>query len=1072
MKKIYYLIPLFICGIFLFSASFALATYGDTSTYVSQIYAGDGEDKMEAFFDFLEDIAVDSSGNFYIADTYNNVVRKIDTNGTVSTLAGNGSYGDTVGSTSSAEFALPTGVAVGSSGEVFVADTENNKIKKISSGQVWTLVSGLNKPEGLEVSGSDLYFLDTGNNALKKVSTVGGSVTTITSSLTAPRKLAIDGGYAYIANAGESKLIKVNLSNSQASVVVGSGLENIWGVDIYNGYAYISDGDGFTDYIKKVDLSDNSVEIFADDSNMASINFPSGLKVYDGAVYVANQGIGTIHKFDLDNSNINEIWAGKERFNNEDGTGAAGLIGRPWDMTMDASRTYIYVAENNKIKRITRATGSVVYLIASSVDNYREHTGNKARFSTPSSITIDSSGEHLYVADRWNNRVRQVVIDTATTNLVSGAGLYNTTGTEENGYAEGTRCTDEFDTGVSGCSYFQNPAGIVISPDDSYLYVTDTGNNRVRKVRISDGQTWNIASGFDKPFGITIDSAGNNLYLADTNNHQIKKIDLSNNSISVVAGSGSPGYLDAVGTDAYFSYPEYVKMGADGNLYVSEAGSHRIRIIDPTTGSVRLVTGSGTRGFENGDRDTAEFNNPKGLLPDTVGNKLYVADSWNDQIRQIDITGSAPYTESAPTLNYVQPPGIEQDSTRTSAMLQAQGVNFRHGVRVIFGSIEATQVYVESETALAVDMPFNQLAPGYYDVLVINSDGQCSVLSRGFSVTSNGVVPDVTYGVDTSVCDLQTGTPSDDEIAAGKGFMAYASNLRGEWFVASGNLFGNSDEEVVTGTGYGMGPQVRIFDEDGNEQASFFAYDSNFRGGVRVAVGDVDGDGLNDIVTAPGKGGTPHIRIFDRDGNIKYQFSALDGQFRGGAFIALGDVNGDGKQEIVITAGAGGGPHVTVHRYDGTIIANFMAYDVNFRYGIRPACLDFDNDGKDEIITGPDIGAPHVQMFSVQTGLVKRLNPGFYAFDSSYRGGVSITGADIDGDGLDEIVVGVGGDAQPEVKVYNKYGDTVLWQFYAFAKSYLGGVNVSAGDTDSDGADEIIVAPRSSGGPNVRIISY
>ena len=132
--------------------------------------------------------------------------------------------------------------------------------------------------------------------------------------------------------------------------------------------------------------------------------------------------------------------------------------------------------------------------------------------------------------------------------------------------------------------------------------------------------------------------------------------------------------------------------------------------------------------------------------------------------------------------------------------------------------------------------------------------------------------------------------------------------------------------------------------------------------------------------------------------------------------------------------------------------------------------MDFDNDNKDEILTGPDQGAPHIQMFSLRTGYVHRLNPGFYAFSSEYRGGVSLTGADIDGDGRDEIVVAVGDDAQPEVKVYNKYGGTILDQFYAFSKTFLGGVNFSGGDVDDDGIDEIIVAPRSDGGPNVRII--
>jgi len=1061
MKKKYLgvILPLLLIGVFLFSSA-VLAEYGDTTTFVSQVKYGDGLDKMDAYLDFPEDVTVDSNGNFYIADTYNNVIRKINTSGVVSTMVGTGAYGDVNSQGYNSQLSLPSGVAVNSDGSaLYIADTENNKIKKMKSNAVITLVSDLNNPEAVELSGSTLYFLDTGNNALKKVSVDGGSVTTITSSLDEPKKMHISGSYAYVVNYGNGSLQKVNLT-SGARTTIASGFENNWGIVIDGNYAYVSDGDGYTDIIQKVNLSSGTKTTFADDSNMVSINFPTGLTIYNGNLYVANAGIGTIHEFDLTDSNTNEIWAGKERFQNADGTGNMGLIGRPREMTMSPDGDYIYLIENNKISTITVATGEREYLTASSVDNYREHTGVKARFSSPAGLTINSAGDTLYITDRWNNRVRKVDIASTTTELISGTGLTNMTGSQTNGYLEGTKNTAQFN----------QPIGIALSADENYLYVTDTANNKIRKIRISDGQTWLVASGFNKPYGLAIDSSGENLYVADTNNHQIKKIDLSDNSVSIVAGSGSNGYLDAVGTSAYFSYPSFIDMGQDGNLYVSEVGSNRIRIIDPVTKSVRLVAGSGEKGYLNGSKTVTKFNNPAGMVADTANNKLYLADEWNDVIRRIDISGEAPYTIDAPEPASVSPSSIEQDSGRTSAMVLVLGDNFYTIHEVYFGSVEATNVYMQSSTSMAVDVPFDQLAPGYYDVLVKSDDGQCSILAKGFGVSENGAIPNITYTVDTSSCDLQNGESSDDEIAPGKSFMAYADNLRGEWFLASGDLTGDSAEEVVTGTGAGMGPQVRVFDEDGNEKFSFFAYDSSFRGGVRVAVGDVDGDGVSDIVTAPGQGGNPHIRVFDNQGNAKYSFFALDGKFKGGAFIALGDVNGDSKNEIVITAGAGGGPHVTVHKYDGTVLANFMAYGTDFRYGIRPACLDFDNDNKDEIITGPDVGAPHIQMFSVRTGYVHQLNPGFYAFDASYRGGVSVVGADIDGDKLDEIVVGVGLDAQPEVKVYNKYGTEILWQFYAFSRTYTGGVNISSGDIDSDGKDEILVSPRSNGGPNVRII--
>ncbi len=110
----------------------ASATYGDTTTYSGVLYDGDGADKMQAYFDFPEDVKINSSGEFFIADTYNNVIRKIDTSNVVSTVAGTGSYGSADGAaTTAAEFALPRGVAFDGSGNLYVADTANNSIRKI-----------------------------------------------------------------------------------------------------------------------------------------------------------------------------------------------------------------------------------------------------------------------------------------------------------------------------------------------------------------------------------------------------------------------------------------------------------------------------------------------------------------------------------------------------------------------------------------------------------------------------------------------------------------------------------------------------------------------------------------------------------------------------------------------------------------------------------------------------------------------------------------------------------------------------------------------------------------------------
>jgi hypothetical protein len=360
------------------------------------------------------------------------------------------------------------------------------------------------------------------------------------------------------------------------------------------------------------------------------------------------------------------------------------------------------------------------------------------------------------------------------------------------------------------------------------------------------------------------------------------------------------------------------------------------------------------------------------------------------------------------------------------------------------------------------------MAGGYYDVIVTNSDGQSGILERGFAISVGGEVPKIEHTTDGPV--PYTGERS---IVPGSGFFAYDESFRGGFFSASDDLMGDSRSEVVVGTGEGFGPQVKVFDSNGNLISSFFAYASHLRSGVRVAIGDVDGNGTKEIITSPGPGGRPHIRIFNYDGTLFHPgFFALDGEFKGGAYIATGDVNKDGKDEIVVTAGPGGGPQVTVHNATGKIYANFFAYDKNtFRYGIKPITLDFDNDGRYEILTGPATGAPHIQMFSIQPNLIKKLNPGFYAFDPNYRGGVTLAGGDIDGDGKDEIIVGVGPNAAPIVRIFNKTATEILREYLVYSESFQGGLNISAGDTDADGRDELLVLPGSGGGPNLRIIN-
>ncbi len=158
--------------------------------------------------------------------------------------------------------------------------------------------------------------------------------------------------------------------------------------------------------------------------------------------------------------------------------------------------------------------------------------------------------------------------------------------------------------------------------------------------------------------------------------------------------------------------------------------------------------------------------------------------------------------------------------------------------------------------------------------------------------------------------------------------------------------------QIVSGAGAGGGPQVRIFSPLGKLIGSFFAYDKNSRGGVYVALGDIDNDGEDEIVTGPGVGQEPTIKIFSLKGILKNSFLAYDKNFKGGVGIALGDVNGDDKLEIISAPISGGGPHVRIFSAQGDVLGNFFAYDKSYHGGVKVSASDINNDGQDEILVG------------------------------------------------------------------------------------------------------------------------
>lgn len=178
----------------------------------------------------------------------------------------------------------------------------------------------------------------------------------------------------------------------------------------------------------------------------------------------------------------------------------------------------------------------------------------------------------------------------------------------------------------------------------------------------------------------------------------------------------------------------------------------------------------------------------------------------------------------------------------------------------------------------------------------------------------------------------------------------FASGFKGPVSIAAGDINNDGKPEIIIGAGKGGGPQVRVFSFEGKALLNFFAYDKNFRGGVHVAAGDVNGDGKAEIITGAGLGGGPHVRYFNQKGDVLGQFFAYDQNFRGGVNVAAGDLNNDGKAEIITGAGPGGGPQVRVFSSDGRVLSSFFAYSDDFRDGIS---VGFSNlSGQAEIAVG------------------------------------------------------------------------------------------------------------------------
>ncbi len=253
----------------------------------------------------------------------------------------------------------------------------------------------------------------------------------------------------------------------------------------------------------------------------------------------------------------------------------------------------------------------------------------------------------------------------------------------------------------------------------------------------------------------------------------------------------------------------------------------------------------------------------------------------------------------------------------------------------------------------------------------------------------------------------------------------------------------------------GIGRAQLVDTTTGQPRYSVFPFGVGYSGEVRVAAGDVTGDGVSDLIAAPGAGGGPVVKVFDGVTGAEVRSLLLfDPNFRGGLYVAAADTNLDGFAEVIVGAGEGGGPAVAVvDGATGATSASFFAYGADFRGGVRVAAGDVDGDGRADVVTGAGPGAaPHVRAFNVAAR--GREVASFFAYDPAFTGGVTVASADFDQNGLSEIVTGTGAGGGPIVRVARADGSAVS-TFLAADAGLRDGVRVGTVDSASGSTSDI-----------------
>ena len=608
-------------------------------------------------------VAVDSAGNVYVADSYNQEIREITPFGVVSTLAGSaGQIGSSDGAFSAAGFDYPQGVAVDGAGNVYVADLDNQEIRMVSPN------TGL-------ASGDTAAFtetFDTKNVGLGKSLTPAGSVndgnggsnytvTFVTNTTGQITPLAIT-----VTAAASSKTYDGTISSTATPTVTSGSLpsgdtaafsetfatRNAGTGETLTAAGSVNDGDGGSNYtVTFVANATGQITPLA-----ITVTAATATKVYDGTTsstasptiiagsLAAGDTAAFTDTFDTKNVGTGKTLTVAGSVNDGNGgsnyaativTNATGQI-TPRAITVNAAtstKVYDGATSSTATPTIASAGPGIVTTLAGSAgqSGSSNGTGSAARFYYPQSVAVDSAG-NAYVADMENDDIRKITPSGVVTTLAGAAG--------QAGSSDGT----------GSAARFKWPSGVALDSAGN-IYVADYSNDEIRKITPSGvvttlagsaGQTGSSdgtgsAARFYVPTGVAVDIAGN-VYVGDTGNQTIRKITPSGVVTTLAGTAGVNGSSNGTGSAARFSDPMGVTVDSAGNVYVGDYANDEIRIISPS-GVVTTLAGSAwQRGSSDGTGSAARFADPYGVAVDGMGN-VYVADYANDEIREITPSG-------------------------------------------------------------------------------------------------------------------------------------------------------------------------------------------------------------------------------------------------------------------------------------------------------------------------------------------------------------------------------------------------------------------------------------------------